>query len=354
MRPKPRTAGFTLIEVLVVVAIIALLIAILLPSLKRVRDQARASVCSSNIKQSLTGVVLDQADKQMRRERWGTNFGWATQSLRGNKGMTGIYTCPSDDNPRPIPAVQVEQWDGALGSSRYRGTSSGCGIFNRIYRKTGSSWETDVEDQLDDKVFGGDAFGDNDGDLIFSYQASSTQVTSTPTQCSVGGASWHFNVLTYDGKLLWRDAGRGSGTARMPIMWMSYSGNAEAGLKNVKGNPILIVEGGKFGIFPRSLPNGYPADNLSKALRFRHDGRDPHPGLRGLDYTQNRFGAPSTSQIDKSYTPCVKLNAGFVDGHVERLAWPSLFTFNSANVNMAPRIKPAVWGIRKEGGDLSY
>jgi len=43
--------GFTLIELLVVIAIIALLMAILMPSLQRVKKQAQAVACMSNIKQ---------------------------------------------------------------------------------------------------------------------------------------------------------------------------------------------------------------------------------------------------------------------------------------------------------------
>lgn len=43
--------GFTLIELLVVVAIISILIAILMPSLSGAREQSRATVCLSNLKQ---------------------------------------------------------------------------------------------------------------------------------------------------------------------------------------------------------------------------------------------------------------------------------------------------------------
>ena len=51
-----KQRGFTLIELLVVIAIIALLMAILMPALQRVRKQARAVVCESNLKQ--WGVVF--------------------------------------------------------------------------------------------------------------------------------------------------------------------------------------------------------------------------------------------------------------------------------------------------------
>ena len=48
--------GFTLIELLVVVSIVALLVALLLPALGGARDQAKAAVCGSNLKQ--LGVAM--------------------------------------------------------------------------------------------------------------------------------------------------------------------------------------------------------------------------------------------------------------------------------------------------------
>lgn len=47
---RPGIKGFTLIELLVVISIIALLMAILMPSLSRAREQARNISCRSNLK----------------------------------------------------------------------------------------------------------------------------------------------------------------------------------------------------------------------------------------------------------------------------------------------------------------
>lgn len=57
-----RERGFTLIEMMIVVAIIAILVAVLVPNFIRARAQAQTAACESNLKSIATAIELYQTD----------------------------------------------------------------------------------------------------------------------------------------------------------------------------------------------------------------------------------------------------------------------------------------------------
>ncbi|HPD31151.1 MAG TPA: prepilin-type N-terminal cleavage/methylation domain-containing protein [Phycisphaerae bacterium] len=98
--------AFTLIEILVVVSIIALLISILLPSLRRAREQAQAVVCSSNTKQIITALMTYQLEAKgfIPQNLW-SEYNWAPVAKKNlwfyklyprYLGDPNVYICPAD------------------------------------------------------------------------------------------------------------------------------------------------------------------------------------------------------------------------------------------------------------------
>jgi prepilin-type N-terminal cleavage/methylation domain-containing protein len=83
MTRNVRTA-FTLVELLVVVGIIAILVAILLPSLIKARESAIRVACMSNLHQAHIGLTMYAQDYRGRVPPWGYNgFGTAEYANTG-------------------------------------------------------------------------------------------------------------------------------------------------------------------------------------------------------------------------------------------------------------------------------
>ncbi len=85
-----KKKGFTLIELLVVISIIALLLSILLPSLRKAKEQAQMVICSTRQKNVLTAVNLYAAD-------WDSKLPPSIQGRDVNPrtGEVGWWTIPN-------------------------------------------------------------------------------------------------------------------------------------------------------------------------------------------------------------------------------------------------------------------
>jgi prepilin-type N-terminal cleavage/methylation domain-containing protein len=87
---RPQIAGFTLVELLVVIGIIALLISILIPALSKAREQSLRVKCLSNIRQLATVNQMYANDNKL----WLPFSSWGQNSTFPNAVVNWLYTPP--------------------------------------------------------------------------------------------------------------------------------------------------------------------------------------------------------------------------------------------------------------------
>ena len=85
---KRRRGGFTLIELMIVIAIIAILAAILVPNFIRARAQGQLTACKSNLKNIGTAMEMYSTD-------WSGKYPTAGMNLLTPNYLKTIPECPA-------------------------------------------------------------------------------------------------------------------------------------------------------------------------------------------------------------------------------------------------------------------
>jgi len=106
-----RKKAFTLIELLVVIAILGVLMAILLPALRRAKEQSRRVVCSNNLKQIGLSLHMYGGENDGRLPLNGSGY-WlwdiaysTTDYIIATGGDKYTFYCPSDPTKTPEMAI---------------------------------------------------------------------------------------------------------------------------------------------------------------------------------------------------------------------------------------------------------
>jgi prepilin-type N-terminal cleavage/methylation domain-containing protein/prepilin-type processing-associated H-X9-DG protein len=309
--------GFTLVELLIVISIIALLIAMIMPAVNSARETGRRAYCSNNCKQ-MAAACLQHESKYGFLPTGGWGYMWAGDPDRGyHKQQPGgwhynilpfideqdLHDMGSGSGGKwPVPAAAVAQAvkraqtpvaiylcptrHGILRTFPYSHPAP----FNVPAMSTiaaRSDYAADGGDEADGGNLGGDL-----SDIIQDY----------PTGDSYQDAVWN----SYPG---------GAGTPTVPLATGPIFLRSECTLAMIKDGPTFTYLLGERFLNPDAYYTGSECDN--------DQGWD-----LGFDYDTNRWTYFPPSQDRAGISDCYKnfgsahmagFNMAFCDGHVQKM-----------------------------------
>lgn len=282
-----KRKAFTLIELLVVISIIALLLSILMPSLQKVKKQARAVVCQANLRQWSTIFVAYGGDNNNRFPVEGRGAGgtyWMTALSDYYDYSKGDFRlCPEAGRTRegrePQDAIDDPLYDGGFGHA------------NAIWGPGLDGWDSYKRED----------FG------------------------SYGANMWIFDLRP--GIVDWMDEPQirwkrmdGDGAANIPIMLDC----AHSGAQPATGNEVQSMLNNPGALLEQAIPP------------IEKDIMETDPGLALLS---NMYRVA----MDRH---SMAINASFLDGHAEKVRLIDLWTLKwnkASRPNRDPKATISRW-----------
>lgn len=146
-RSRRPLHGFTLVELLVVISIIAILISLLLPALAAARQDALSEVCESNERQLGLAVIMYADDNEQFLPAYDWGYWWNDPAWKsswqmqlapyldatwlysdpstGSTTSVGIYRCPADTSNGSLTAWEQQYYPVSYGMNQFMSTPLG-------------------------------------------------------------------------------------------------------------------------------------------------------------------------------------------------------------------------------------